>query len=274
MEHKEQVDEQLERRKAALKKYQDLKARADHPNTPQAEKDVAYRMAAKVMADWEIDELELVAASGATPAIVMSMIRLTDVGGVLQDALVGMAASISRGFECRNLIHEYNYPSADRETGNSRIPGVYLEVVGYSHDVAMAKELYYTTAMDLQVGLMGEKQKAKNYQREYSKGYVERIVDRIMAEVVFARKKRVQEGVSSGVALALRDQKQLVADFFADLHKGEKFGSYREKKTGYDANARARGRDRASKADLGGAGRIAGNGMKPSLGGERKGLGK
>jgi hypothetical protein len=269
------VTEQAERRAAALKKYQDVMARANHPNTPPAEKEVAYRMAGKIMADWEIDELELVAASGATPAIVMRMVRLGEPKGMLlQDELVAMCASIARGFDCKTLIHTYAYPSADRETGDARMPGVYMELVGYSHDVAMVKELYYTTAIDLQMGLMTEKQKDRNYQRQYAQGYAERIVDRIMREIVAARKQRVSEGVSSGTALAIRDQGALVKDFFADLHKGEKFGSYNGRRNDkYDANARARGKDRASQMDLGGAGRIAGQ-QKQGIGGERRGLNK
>jgi len=268
------VDEQFERRKAALKKYADLKARAEHPNTPPAEAEVAFKMAAKVMADWEIDELELVAAKGATPSIVMRMIRLDDVKSVLADELIGIAAGITRAFECQTLIHHYDRKETDLETGEARIPGTYMEVVGYSHDVAMAQELYYVSVLDMRMKLGMEKQQDRYYQREFAKGYIERVVDRIRWEIVQARKERVDAGVSSSVALAVRNQRELVKDFFADLHAGQKFGSYKPRGTDrYDANARARGRKAADGLDLSRRGKIAGGSQKP-LGTEKKGLGR
>jgi len=145
-----------------------------------------------------------------------------------------------------------------------------MEIVGYSHDVAMVRELFMTTAMDMLVGLVGEQVKTQTYQRNYAEGFVERISVRIMLEIVEARKTRVKEGVSHGAALAIRDQRALILDRFNELYP--RLGTYRAHKSGYDPKARARGAARANAMDLGGAGRIAGNGTKPSVGGPRKGI--
>ena len=211
---------------------------------------------------------------GPKPALFDKSWRLGDIEKfVLKDELVSMAFKLGRAFECETLQMDRRFGSADRETGEERIPGVYMELIGYSHDVAMCKEMYFRSTMELQMGLLGEKQKGVNYSRQYAREFVDVVVERIKREIIQARKERVQQGgLSHGAALAIRDQAAIVKDFFNDIHKGERFGNYNAKAGQYDAAARARGRDRANGMNLGGAGQIAGNGAKP-VGSERKGLG-
>jgi hypothetical protein len=267
------IDEQKARRDAALKKYSDLKARAEHPNTPKAEADVAYRMAAKVMADWEIDELELVAATGATPAIVVGMVRLYDpmVKEPLGDERIGLGHTIADAFGCRICIVTHRFDTADEVTGEARMSGVYMQAIGYSHDVAMVRALTYSTNIELVAALLGEKQKAVNYQREFGRAFIQRIGERVVDEITRARETRVKEGVSSGAALAIRDQKAKVTDFFDELHPPSSLGTRRARNTKYDGAARGRGRKAADSADLSTGQRIAGSTAKP-VSGPRKGL--
>jgi hypothetical protein len=272
------VDEQKERRDAALKKYADLKARAEHPNTPKAEADVAYKMAAKVMADWEIDELELVAASGATPAIVVGMVRLGDPpkqgkGDSLMDEKIGLGHTIAEAFGCEICIVTHHFGTADEKTGDARIAGIYMEAIGYSHDVAMVRALTYSTNIEMAAALLGEKQKAANYQQEFGRAFIQRIGERVVDEITRARESRIKDGVSSGTALAIRDQKAMVKDFFDELHPPKTLGSRRARNTRYDPAARERGRKAANSADLSTGQRIAGSSAKP-VSGPRKGLNK
>lgn len=257
--------EAKERLAKALKKYADIKARAEHPNTPPAEREVCYSMAARILADFEIDELELESAKGVNQAVVAAMVRLGATDEVTKDQRVGLAATIADAFDCMVVLSTKYYQGS----GESRMPGHYAQVIGYKMDVNMVRDLYYLIGVDLVMGLNieimnGNKKVAS--QQSYAQDFVWRIRERIHDEVVKARKQRVAEGVSTSTALVLRDRKMVVKDFYDEMFKDTKLGNYKSKRLNYDPAAGRRGRERANNTDLGQTPRVGGSGVARGIG--------
>ena len=248
------------RRNAMIEKVKALWAKADDPACTPEEAEVFRSKAAEMMAKYEIDQFILDSGDGkGEPPIVFGQFRIDDLKSFLvPDERMMLAGAIARNFECKGVIKNVAFDTADPKTGEPIAAGVFFECIGYKHDFDMVKSLFFNLVTDMLVGLLSEQQKDKNYQREFASGFVDRI-DRRLQEMYRRVNDWVDNGeVSESVALAIRSRLQKVQDKFNEMYPPDSLGKVQYRSPRYDPNARARGRDRANNADLGG-GKLTGS---------------
>lgn len=258
-----------------MEKVKALWAKGDDPAATPEEAATFRDAAARLMAKYEIEQFELLAAGGGEDAIVKGLFKIdskTDKGMFLTDERMLLAGAIARHFECRGIIKDYEYGTADEVTGQPIKPGTYYECIGYKHDFEMVRELYFSLVTDLFAGIFGEEQTNRNYQQEYARGFISRIDDRLKEFY-----KRVNDWVDDGTvsdstALAIRSRLQKVQDKVTEMYP--KLSTVKIKSTRVDPNARARGKARADMSDLGGHNKVGGgSGSAGSIGTAKKELG-
>jgi hypothetical protein len=253
---------------AIIAKVKALWAKGDDPGVTAEEAEAFRNKAAELMAKYEIDQFVLAAEEGGEPAIVFGQFRIdtykTDERGLaitdrqgkyvstmmLSDERMALAGVIARQFECRGIVHSREDESADLKTGKPIKPGQWYECIGYAHDYEMVRGLYMELVVDMLDGIFGETVTNANYQREYAQGFVVRINERL--KEFWRRVQDFDEStVSSSVALAIRSRLQKVQDEMDKKYPPKTLGKVKISPTKYDANARARGRERANGSDIG-----------------------
>lgn len=242
-------------REDMIRKVQALWARADHPNTPEAEKEACITKARDLMAKYTIDEMVLAEAKGIEDAVVLSDIRITSDTDtqyeMVNDQRIMLAHFIATNNRCKTvIIHKSS--TVDATTGNPIVGGQFMQVVGYKSDVDMVRDLYFSLGMDMLMALFDEKtdhmkgRAYNNFAANFCDGFACRIDDRLKAI-----KKQVEVlAESTGNLLpVLRSRELAVQDTFTKMYPS--LTTVRMAKMQYDPNAQARGRAAADKADLG-----------------------
>jgi hypothetical protein len=252
------------KREKMIRQVKALWATADHPNTPPHEADTARNMAADLMAKYQIDEIVLSASGNIVDDIMFVEIRLdrTDRPLPVPEQRMALIGGIAMAFDCRGVIHTKKYDTADIKTGKVIPGGTFYECIGYRKDVDMVKFLYFSLVTDMLEAMMGEKVKTPSYQGSFALGYAERIATRLWD--AHRRVSQIAEETSSSLALAIRDKKSQVSEWFDNKYPPSSLGKVRTKAMRFDSNAAQRGRNRADAADIG-QGRM-GSGNAGSLG--------
>lgn len=242
-----------------IRKVQSLWQRADHPNTPEAERQSCIAKAQELMAKYTIDEMVLQESSGKQDAIILSDIRITTEGDSLayvDDQRILLGHFIALHNRCQTVIRVQG-SSIDGKTGEPVKGGTFLTVVGYQSDVDMVKDLYVALGMDMLTGMFAEKvdhvpaRERKAKFASFCDGYAMRIGERLAAIATRVQTMAVEHDHDSGtsMALVLRSKEVAVRDTFADMFPNLKVQKIKTFK--YDANYAERGRQAANKADLG-----------------------
>lgn len=229
---------------------------AEHPNTPENERQAALETARRLMAKFQIDEIVLQEKQGTREQIVMRNIRVEEEGrpGRVKEQRIALAHVIGSNMRCKSVIR-YLDETADVTTGKRVPAGTFLTVVGYDSDTQMVASLYWGLCMDMIGALMDEKVQTVNYQAEFAAGYVTRIDERLRAINRDVETSSDDEGHS--MALVVIDRNKKVADTFSDMFPNLK--TVKVQRRTYDPNARARGASKANVADIGQTGVGGGN---------------
>lgn len=253
-----------------IEQVRKLWALADHPNTPEHERNTAAQMAEKLMAKHAIEEIALREASSTEEEILLSYIRITEDGrsALVKDQRIGLCWVMANNQGLRAVV-TYRDSTADVVTGKPIPGGTFLAVGGYKSDVEFFREFYFGIAMDMTSALLDEQVKTKNYQIEFASAYVNRIDERLRS-LKASVEKMAEEAEGGSLLPALLSQKQKVDLFFDRMFPPDGLKKVKVARSTYNENARIRGRRAADRADIG-QGSVEGNAGE--IGKERKSIG-
>jgi hypothetical protein len=239
-----------------VRKVQGLWAKADHPNTGAAEREVFVKKARELMAKHAIDEMVLAEASSTDEAIVLADILLyTDEEGdngqraLVPDQRVKLAHYIYTHSRCTGVLTWK--PASVTADGKPQLSGRYLVIIGHKSDVDLVRLMFNGLAGDMIIAMSMEptghmKAAERNiFFVNFCDAYADRI-DRRLAEV----EQRVEEmAAESSLLPVLRDRRLAVHDKMKEMFPNTK--PAREKRFAYDPAARERGTAAANKANIG-----------------------
>ena len=260
-----------------LRKLEALWQRADHPNTPPAERESCINKAREMMVKYQISELELSAATTTEDAVVLSDILIFTSGEttLVPDQRIYLAHTLGVHNGCKSVIQQ-RPASIDANTGMPTVGGTYLVTVGYRSDVDKVRKAYelfgtfMVFALSEEFGKLSHltKREQGNYSANFCDGYIERLDERFGA--IDRDVEQAAEFHEGGSLLpALRSRKAAVEDVFNEMFPNLK--KQYTSRYAHDPNACARGRAAADRADMG-AGKVGG-GSKGQVGGPRKEIG-
>lgn len=249
-------------RETVIKIVQDLWRKAEHPNTPPAERELSIQRANELMAKYAIEEIAMQEATGTREEIVLANIRITEDGrkALVKDQRIALAWVVGRHNRCRGVIRTMP-ETADVETG-ARVPGgTFLTVMGYVSDTRFVREFYSGLVMDMMGAMLDEKVQTENYRVSFCAGFVTRVDERL------TEMERLVEAEAGSLLPAIVDRKGKVDDAFDTMFPNLK--AAKVSRRNYDPNAIARGRKAADQTDMG---QTKIGTTREAIGQERKGL--
>jgi hypothetical protein len=248
-------------REDVIRKVQALWARADHPNTPSAERESCIAKARDLMAKHYIDELVLEKSSGTKEDIVLTDIRLFKFGAdtIVPDQRMKLGHYIAMHSRCRGIVTELS-GGLDID-GNAIHAGKYLRVIGFRSDTLAVRIMYNLLVSDMLEAVnddlfdaphLKSKKDRENYMVNFCDGFADRINQRL-AEIEHRIDVLADEGSLLPVLADKRSQvDKFVDDMYPSLH------SVQTKRFVNDPNAKARGARAAERSDVG-AKRVGGS---------------
>lgn len=235
---------------STLRRIRALLERAEHPGTPEGEREAASRRAMALMTEYSITEAMLDASGEKSDTIVAQNLDYT---GEYRDMQRELFDYLAQALGMRTA-----YWSRSGHPYRSR-------VVGFSSDVELMMMLFPSLLIQRRHALTAEampswlaRSEVVTWKRSFMHGFNVRVLQRLRE----SRKATVVEmGEGSGAELVLATRERRVEAEYERLHPGIKAARRRARIV--DETALERGVAAGSRADL----------LGPKLGGQRKQIG-